>query len=421
MARKVDRLTDRTIEAKKAKGYYADGNGLYLQVSNSGAKSWIFRFKRDGKARDMGLGGYPAVSLAKAREKAQEAREQRDDDKDPIAERAAVALQKRLAEARTITFKKCAEDFIEANEAGWKNAKHRQQWANTLETYAYPILGDVPVADIDTALVRKVVQPIWATRTVTATRVRGRIESVLAWATVMHFRSGANPALWRGHLDKLLPKPSKVRKPVPHPALRHADMPAFMARLRAKQSMAALALEFTILTATRTKEALEAPFDEFDLAAKVWTIPAERMKAEKEHKVPLSNRAVAIVKKMAATRTNEFVFPGRKRGEPLSETAMLMLLWNIHPGITVHGFRSTFKDWSSEMTTFPDHVSEAALAHGSADKVRKAYARSDLFEKRRELMDAWAEYCETRSQRKGAVRRAKPKQPVSRGAGVTAV
>ena len=315
MARRIDRLTDRTIKAKKAKGYYADGNGLYLQVSKLGAKSWIFRFKRDGKARDMGLGGYPAVSLADARQKAQEARQHRDADKDPIAIRAAVAAEKRRAEARGITFKECAEQYIETNEAGWRNAKHRQQWVNSLATYAYPIIGDVSVADVDTDLVMKVLRPIWATKTETASRVRGRIESVLSAAEAMDLRSGKNPALWRGHLKTLLPKPSKVRKPVHHPALRYQDLPALMARLRAKKSISALALEFTILTATRTGEAIGATFDEIDLAAKVWTIPAERMKAEREHKVPLCNRAVAIVKELAAAKLNDFVFPGIKRGD----------------------------------------------------------------------------------------------------------
>ena len=272
------------------------------------------------------------------------------------------------------------------------------------------------MAEIDTALVFKALQPIWATKTATASRLRGRIEAVLDWAKVMGFRSGENPALWRGNLDKLLPKPSKVRKTVPHPALPYKDLPAFVARLRAKQGITARALEFTILTAMRTKEARKATFDEFDLAAKVWTVPAERMKMEKEHRVPLAPRVVAIVKELAATRLNDFVFPSIKRGEPLSDNAMLTMLWDMRPDITVHGFRSTFKDWASDMTSFPDHVSEAALAHASGDKVREAYARSDLFEKRRELMNAWAKYCETRSQ-KSAIRLTKPKRSVVLTAG----
>ena len=313
---------------------------------------------------------------------------------DPIAARNALAAEKRRAEARGTIFEDCAEQFIAANQAGWRNRKHRQQWRNTLATYAYPIIGDLPVAEIDTALVFKVLQPIWAKKTATASRLRGRIESVLAWAKVMDFRSGENPALWRGNLDKLLPKPSKVRKTVHHPALAYKDVPAFMARLRAKKSVTTLALEATILTVLRTKEAIGAKFDEFDLAAKVWTVPAERMKMKKEHRVPLCNRAVAIVKELAATRLNEFVFPGLKRGKPLSGSAMLTMLHDLRPDITVHGFRSAFKDWASDETNFPDHLSEAALAHASADKVRGAYARSDLFQKRRELMDAWAEYCE---------------------------
>ena len=395
MARRIDRLSDRTVKAKKAKGYYADGDGLYLQVSASGSKSWVFRFKRDGKARDMGLGGYPAVSLSEARQKAKECRQHRDEGKDPIAVRDALVAQKRRAEARGTIFEACVEQFIAANESGWRNAKHRQQWRNTLTTYAYPIIGDLPVAEIDTALVFKVLQPIWATKTATASRVRGRVECVLDWAKVMHYRSGENPALWRGNLDKLLPKPSKVRKTVHHPALAYKDVPAFMARLRAKKSVTALALEATILTVLRTKEAIGAKFDEFDLAAKVWTVPAERMKMKKEHRVPLSTRVVAIVKELAATRLNDYVFPGIKRGEPLSDGAMLQMLRDLRPDITVHGFRSAFKDWASDETNFPDHLSEAVLAHASGDKVRGAYARSDLFQKRRELMDAWGKYCES--------------------------
>ena len=396
MARKSDRLTDRTIKAKKAKGYYADGDGLYLQVSKTGSKSWVFRFKRDGKARDMGLGSFPAVSLSEARQKAKEARQHREADRDPIAERDVEAAQKRRAEAHGTTFKDCAEQLIASNEAGWRNAKHRQQWRNTLATYAYPILGDVPVADVNTDLVLKVIEPIWATKTETASRVRGRIERVLRAAKTRGLRDGENPAMWRGHLAEILPERSKIAPVEHHPALPYKDVPGFIARLRAKKGMTALALEFTILTAVRTSEAIGATFDEFDLAAKMWRIPGERMKAGQPHRVPLCDRAVSIVKELAATRSNEFVFPGLKPGEPLSSMAMLMMLRDMQPGITVHGFRSSFRDWAGEETNTPHDICEAALAHTRKDKAHAAYQRGDLLEKRDTLMQAWAEHCEPR-------------------------
>ena len=394
MARRIDRLTDRTIKAKKEKGYYADGDGLYLQVSTTGAKSWIFRFKSKGKARDMGLGGFPSVSLSEARQKAKDARKHRDEGNDPIAARAAAEAQKRLAEARGTTFRECAEQLIASNENGWKNAKHRQQWRNTLATYAYPVLGDVPVADVTTDLVLKVIEPIWATKTETASRVRGRIERVLSAAKVRGLRDGENPARWHDHLRETLPEKSEIARVKHHPALPYKDVPAFIARLRAKKLTTARALEFTILTAVRTSEAIGATFDEFDLAAKAWRIPGERMKAGEPHRVPLCDRAVAIVKELAATKLNDFVFPGVKRGEHLSEMAMLMLLRATRPGITVHGFRSSFRDWAGEETATPFDICEAALAHTRKDKVHAAYQRGDLFKKRDTLMQAWAKYCE---------------------------
>ncbi len=394
MARKIARLTDRTIKAKTEKGYYADGDGLYLQVSATGAKSWIFRFKSKGKARDMGLGGFPSVSLSEARQKAKEAREHRDKGKDPIEQRAAAAAQERRTDARSTTFKECAEQLIASNEAGWKNAKHRQQWRNTLVTYVYPVFGDVPVADVNTDLVLKVIEPIWATKTETASRVRGRIERVLRAAKARGLRDGENPAVWRDHLKEVLPERSKIAPVEHHPALPYKDVPAFVARLRAKKGVTALALEFTILTAVRTSEAIGAKFSEFDMAAKVWRIPGERMKAGEPHRVPLCDRAVAIVKELAATRLNEYVFPGLIKGEPLSNMAMLMMLRDMQPDITVHGFRSSFREWAGEETATPHDICEAALAHTRKDKVHAVYQRGDLFNKRDTLMQAWAEYCE---------------------------
>ncbi len=323
---------------------------------------------------------------------------------DPIRVRMAERVRQRKAAACAPSFKQCADEFIAGHEAGWRNAKHRQQWRNTLRTYADPIVGSLPVAEIDTEWVLKVLQQqvtvapgqtegFWSATPETASRVRGRVEAVLSWAKAKGLREGENPAQWRGHLEQLLPARSKVRRVKHHPALPYVEMPAFMARLRQNASIRARALEFLILTASRTGEALGARFEEFDLRREVWTVPASRMKGDEQHRVPLCIRAVEIVKEMAEIRLNDFVFPGMKLGRSLSDMALLMLLRQIRPGITTHGFRSTFKDWTSETTSFPDFVSEAALAHVSADKVRAAYARGDLFQKRRALMNAWATWC----------------------------
>lgn len=418
MARRIDRLTDRTIKAKKAKGYYAGGDGLYLQVTATGARSWVFRFKLGGKpARDMGLGGYPTVSLAEARQRAKEAREHRDADRDPITARDAAAAQKRLAEARGTTFRECAEKLIGSNEAGWRNARHRQQWANKRETYVYPVLGDMPVAAIDTALVLKVIEPIWPTKTETASRVRGRIERVLSSAKARGLRDGENPAAWRGHLAELLPKRSLIAPAKHHPALPYRDVPAFMAKLRSREGVTARALESTILTAARIGETLGETFVEFD--GKAWTVHGKRMKTGEPHRVPLCPRAVAIVKDMAAAWLNDFVFPSIKRGEPTSPMAMLMLLRDLRPGITVHGFRSSFRDWAGEQTNAPHDICEAALAH-KRGKVHGAYQRGDLFNKRDTLMQAWAEYCEPPSAEKKR-RASKSARQEKRRASVTAM
>lgn len=396
MARIVNRLTDRVVQAKKARGFYPDGGGLYLQISSETSKSWVFRFKHKGRARDMGLGSLRDVSLAQARRKASEARRQRSEGKDPIIEKAAQRAEDRLTGAGSPAFKECAEQLVTSHEAGWRNAKHRQQWRNTLSTYAYPVLGGIPVAEVNTDLVLRVLEPIWKTKTETASRVRGRIEAVLSWARARGLRSGENPAQWRGHLDHLLPARSKVQRVVHHPALPYEELPTFMSRVRARQGITPRALEFIILTAARTGEALGARFDEFDLKARLWTVPAERMKAHRGHKVPLSTRAVAIVREMAAFGLGEYVFPGANRGKPLSNMALLMLLRGLRSGITTHGFRSSFRDWAAEKTNTPSFVAEAALAHVVADKVEAAYRRTELLERRRELMDAWADHCDAR-------------------------
>jgi integrase len=399
MARTVNRLTDRTVRALKAPGFHHDGGGLYLQVSPSGAKSWVFRFKINGRRRDMGLGKADVgdrigITLAQARQESTRARRLRIEEKDPIEARNSERASQRLIEARSTTFRECAEQLIASHEVGWRNAKHRQQWRNTLISYAYPVLGGVPVADVGTDLVLKVLQPIWKAKTETASRVRGRMEAVLSWAKARGMRTGENPAQWRGHLDQLLPARSKVHRVTHHAALPYTDVPAFMARLWARDGITPRALELTILTAVRTNEAIGARFDEFDLTGKVWRIPAERMKAGQEHRVPLCDRAVTIIREMAATRLNDFVFPGIKRGQHLSDMAMLVMLRELQRGITVHGFRSSFRDWAGEETAHPHDICEAALAHTRKDKAHAAYQRGDLLAKRRKLMDAWGRFCE---------------------------
>jgi integrase len=394
MARITQRLTAIEVTNLKDKGLYPDGDGLYLKVTGAGTKSWIYRFGQAGSTRDMGLGPLSSVSLAKARKLAAEARREHLEGKDPIAARQTQRTAARLAAAPGIPFKQAAEQLIASHEAGWRNAKHRQQWRNTLKTYAYPILGHVPVDAIDTDLVLEVLEPIWRKKPETAGRIRGRIEAVLNRAKALRFREGQNPAQWRGHLDQILPARSKLRRIRHHPALPYEEVPALTATLRSHTSISARALEFAILTAARSGEALGARWDEIDAKRRIWVVPEARMKGGKEHRVPLAPRVVEILNEMAEIQLSEFVFFGAKQGRSLSDMALLMLLRDLCPGVTVHGFRSAFKDWASEATSFPDHLSEAALAHTSADKVRAAYARSDLFEKRRELMEAWAQHCQ---------------------------
>ena len=405
MGRQVEKLSALTVSRAKARGYLGDGGGLYLQVSASGSKSWVFRFKDHGRLREMGLGSVHAIGLAEARKRATACRQMRLDGTDPIAVKKAGKLKAKLEAARAMTFQQCAEAYIEAHKAGWQNAKHAAQWTSTLKTYAYPVFGALPVQAVDVALIAKVLEPIWTTKTETASRPRGRIERVLDWATVRGHCQGDNPARWRGHLDQLLPARSRVRKVQHHAALAYAEVGQFMADLRGQDTTSALALEFLILTATRTAEVIGATWSEADLDAAVWTIPAERMKAKKEHRVPLSKPALAILKRLYKHRAGEFVFMGAKPGRPLSNMALLMLLERLgRSDLTVHGFRSTFRDWCAESTNFPREVAEHALAHSLPDKVEAAYRRGDLFEKRRHLMAAWARYCGTTEPRGKVVR-----------------
>jgi len=374
---------------------YADGGGLYLQVSENGGRSWIFRFKQNGRARDMGLGSLTSVSLATAREMAAECRRTRLTGVDPIEVRRTDRREAQLAAARSMTFDQCRDAFIEAHKSAWRNAKHRAQWTNSLATYVGPVFGAMPIQRVDVALVMKVLEPIWSTKPETASRVRGRIERVLDWAKVRGFRQGENPARWRGHLDALLPARGKVRKVKHHAALPYDQIGAFMAALRTREAVAARALEFMILTAARTGEVLGARRDEIDFQAKMWVVPPRRMKSGREHRVPLSRAAISVLKDMQARHQDDLLFPGDRRGKQLSNMAMLMMLRRMdRADLTAHGFRSTFRDWAAECTNFPAEVAEAALAHVVGDKVEAAYRRGDLFEKRRRLMDAWAAHCQ---------------------------
>lgn len=394
MLRALHKLNAKKVEHLKETGLYGDGGGLYLQITSAGVKSWLFRYMRTGKARGMGLGPLHTISLAEARVKAHECRRLLIEGIDPLDEKQQRAASARLQEAKALTFKECATQYVGNHKMGWKNAKHADQWINTLTTYAYPVIGDLPVATVDLPLVLKILQPIWTTRTETASRVRGRIESVLDWATVSGFRSGDNPARWKGHLDKLLPKRSKVQKVEHHPALAYAEIAQFMLDLSTQDGIARFALEFLILTAARTNEVIKTTWDEIDLSAQTWTVPAERMKAGKEHCVPLSERAAEIVRHLRQVTPGDYVFPGLRANTPLSNMAMLQLLKRMtRNDLTAHGFRSTFRDWAGERTNHPREVCEAALAHQLKDKAEAAYARGDLFAKRAKLMTDWAEYC----------------------------
>lgn len=403
MARRIKILKDLTVQRLKEPGLYLDGAGLYLRVSDSGSKSWVFRYtsptkKKDGKgvAREMGLGALHARPLAKAREKAAEARACLADGKDPIDEKDAQEASKALERARTKTFDECAKQYIADKRLEWRCRKQAPQWEASLKRYVPQHIGSRPVSDIDTAMVLEVLEPIWREKTETASRVRARIERILAWATVKKYRTGDNPARWDGHLKEAgLPKRSLIAPVVHHAALPYGDMPDFLPRLRSQHGIAPLALEFLILTATRTGETIGARWDEIDSSTGVWTIPKSRMKAGVEHKVPLSARTVEILREMHETRdaTCPFVFPGARAGRPLSNMAFLQLLRRMEAGVTAHGFRSTFRDWAGEQTSFPFEVAEAALAHKVGDKTVASYLRGTFFGKRRQLMDAWAAYC----------------------------
>ncbi len=404
MGRTANKLSVKFVERKDLKpGLYGDGNGLYLQVSNRKTKAWVFRFMMAGRARKMGLGEVERVKLTDARKKANAAHLLVVDGVDPIEERNAKRAKAAADDAKAMTFKECAAGYIEAHKSGWKSDKHAGQWEATLETYAYPVIGSLSVDAIEAAHILKILQPIWNAKTETASRVRGRIEKVLDRAKALKLRSGENPARWKGHLDQLLPARSQVAPVEHHAALSYRQLPAFMTKLRERDGVSARALEFTILTVARTGDTIGAKWSEIDRREKLWTVPAERVKGKKgarrrDHVVPLTDKAIAILEDLP--REGDFVFPGGKEGEGLSNMAMAELLKEMgYPGdkATVHGFRSTFKDWCSEQTAYPNELSEMAMAHTVSDKVEAAYRRGDMRDKRRRLMEDWASYCESKT------------------------
>lgn len=373
-------------------GATADGDGLYLKVGPTGAASWQFRYQIDGKRRMMGLGACSVLTLAEARDKAAEARKQAKKGIDPLEARKAAEVAEKAA---VTTFKDAALDYIEAHRSGWRNAKHGQQWENTLAQYAFPKIGDKPVGEIVTEDVLGVLKPIWRDKPETANRVRNRIELVLDAARAKGLATGINPAAWRGHLDKLLSKRSKASR-THHAAMDYRDLPRFFKRLTEdRDSLSALALQLTILTACRTSEVLLAEWSEFDIESRLWTIPGKRMKAGELHRVPLSDAALALLDTIMRKCGGEgYLFPGARPGKPLSNMAMTMTLRKLgHGDLTVHGFRSTFRDWAAEETHYPNIVAEQALAHTVGNAVEAAYRRGDLLEKRRALMADWASYC----------------------------
>ena len=402
MPRQQHKLTAMQASKLTKPGLYGDGGGLTLQITKGGAKSWLFRFMMAGKAHGMGLGPTHTVSLAEARQKALAARKLLLDGINPLTAKKQYHIATALANARTMTFDQCAKAYISAHKAGWKSEKHGDQWTNTLNTYASPVFGQLPVAEVDTALVVKCLRPIWEGKTETASRLRGRIESILGWATTSGYRTGENPARWKGHLDNLLATISKAKRTKHHPSLPWEHMNDFLIHLRGRAGLSARAVELAILTACRSGEVRGAKWSEFDLARKVWTIPAERMKARREHEVPLSEAALTLLK--AIPETGDLVFTGTK-GQALSDMSLTAVIRRMNEGdqptwvdanghgITVHGFRSSFRMWAAENTSYPREVAEHALAHQLPDAVERAYQRGSQFAKRASLMAEWAIYC----------------------------
>jgi len=401
MARTIARLKPRQVSnAKPRRGrtaaLLADGGNLYLQITagsggNSVSRSWLFRYELDGRRRDMGIGSAQTINLVEARERARNLRQLLIDGIDPLEARRKQQDERRLESAKAMTFRACVEAYLEAHDAAWKNHKHRQQWRMTLTNYCKAIT-DLPVRDIDTDHVLRVLSPMWTKRTETAKRLRGRIERILSWAKGRGLRDGENPARWAGHLDEMLAKPSKLKPVRHHAAVPYGEIPDLMAALSERDSVSARALAFTVLTAARTGETRFAEWDEIDAKARIWTVPAERMKSGVAHKVPLADRVIDILEGLP--RHGKLVFAGAS-GKPLSDMALLKQLRRLRPGMTTHGLRSSLRTWVAEQSNFPDAVAEAALAHKVPDALLRAYRRTDFFERRRKLMEAWASYCAT--------------------------
>ncbi len=398
MARKAKDLGALEVNRLVEPGHHAVGgvSGLYLYVSDSGSRAWVLRTMVGTKRRHMGLGGFPDVPLAQAREKARRARDEVEQGIDPIAQRKASISQLQARQATEKTFQQAAEGYLLAHSDTWKNAKHRAQWEATLKTYAYPPMGDLLVRDVGQEQVMAALEPIWKTKNETASRLRGRIESVLDWATVRKYRSGENPARWKGHLDMLLAAPSKVKKVTHHRALPIDKMPEFMGLLNKRDGTAAKALQFTILCAARSGEVRGAKWSELDLDEGIWTIPAERMKGGKLHRVPLSKSAIRILTNLPRFEDVDLVFPA-PRGGQMSDMSMTAVMRRMEVPAVPHGFRSTFRDWARERTNFPRDLAEQALAHALDNKVEAAYRRGDALNKRREMMTAWSDFCEQKS------------------------
>jgi integrase len=394
MPRQINRLSARTVQTLLKPGRHADGNGLYLRITNDGRRAWVYTFRWKGKLTDKGLGSVSSVSLAEARKKAADARKLVGLGIKPTGD----SRQRPRKESDGVrTFSACAEAYITEMTPGWRNVKHGRQWRSTLKAYAYPVIGEMAVDAIDTESVLKILRPIWNTKTETASRVRGRIEAILAWASAQKFRSRENPAEWRNHLENILPAPKKIAKVKHHAALPYAEISAFISTLRDREGLGAAALEFAILTAGRTNEVIAAKWTEFDLDKKVWTVPADRMKAGVEHRVPLSDRCIEILE--ALPKVSDYVFPGADPTKPLSNMTLLAVLERMDQGnLTTHGFRSTFRDWAAELTEYPNEVVEMALAHTVKNKAEAAYRRGDMLERRRGLMEDWAKYMTPRSE-----------------------
>lgn len=393
MPKRPKGLTSRGIAATSAAGRYADGNGLYLQVTPGGQKSWIFRYSSEGKRREMGLGAVALVPLGEARAKAVDLRKDLLAGIDPLKARRALGSGKAVpAQAVILTFRDCSASYIDVMRSGWQNEKHAAQWVSTLASYAHPVMGDTAISSVDTKMVLEVIEPIWSSKTETASRVRGRIEAILDWAKVRGYREGENPARWKGHLEHILPAKGNVTPVEHHASMPYREIPDFWQSLVKQEGVGAKALQLCILTATRSGEIIGAKRNEFDLANKVWCIPANRMKAGFEHRIPLPGAAVTLLESLPGMASGDVVFEGHVGGKAISNMTMNAVLKRMNLFVTPHGFRSTFRTWAAEMTVFQHEVCEAALAHTVSNKVVAAYQRGDMFAKRGELMAAWAEF-----------------------------